>query len=173
VVNVEIVDYVSTDVLAVGEALPFQDDTFDAALSLAVLEHVRDPFKCAQELLRVVKPGGEIIADVPFLQPVHGYPHHYYNMTQQGLRNLFEGRAEIVSCEVPLHGHPIFGVQWLLRDYLGGLPEALQPEFAALSVADICRLDLVQFLQRPLASQLSAEAQGLTACLNSMRLRKL
>jgi hypothetical protein len=26
---------------------------------------------------------------VPFLQPLHGYPHHYYNMTGEGLRNLF------------------------------------------------------------------------------------
>lgn len=61
VVNVEIESYFSTDVVSVGESLPFRDGVFDAAVSLAVLEHVRDPFACARELARVVKPGGEII----------------------------------------------------------------------------------------------------------------
>jgi hypothetical protein len=48
VINLEIVAYRSTDVLGVGEALPFKNDSFDAILSLAVLEHVRDPFACAK-----------------------------------------------------------------------------------------------------------------------------
>ncbi|OYW00913.1 MAG: hypothetical protein B7Z58_13680 [Acidiphilium sp. 37-64-53] len=95
VVNVEIGDYPSTDVPAIGEALPFKDNSFDVALSLAVLEHVDDPFKCAQEVLRVVTPGGELLIDVPFLQPVHGFPYHYYNMTAQGLAILFAGQAKV------------------------------------------------------------------------------
>src|ERR1700731_4554341 len=57
VINLEISNYRSTDMLAAGEALPFKDASFDAVLSLAVLEHVRDPFACAREMLRVVKPG--------------------------------------------------------------------------------------------------------------------
>ncbi|MGZ3697159.1 MAG: methyltransferase domain-containing protein, partial [Bdellovibrionota bacterium] len=81
VVNYEIVAYDSTDVLGVGERLPFSDHSFDAVFSFAVLEHVKDPFLCARELMRVLKPGGYFYCEVPFLQPVHGYPHHYYNMT--------------------------------------------------------------------------------------------
>ena len=38
---------------------------------------------------RVVRPGGRIYVAVAFLQPYHGYPHHYYNMTLQGLEQLF------------------------------------------------------------------------------------
>ncbi len=91
VVNVEVVAYPSTDVLSVGEHLPFETASFDAALSLNVLEHVRDPFRCASELARVVRPGGRLYASAPFLQPYHGYPHHYYNMTASGLENLFVG----------------------------------------------------------------------------------
>ena len=80
VINLEIYDYPSTDILAVGERLPFSDGVFDAVLSLAVLEHVTDPFACAREIKRVLKPGGKVLAMVPFLQaehhidrqPVHG-----------------------------------------------------------------------------------------------------
>ncbi|MDD2859921.1 MAG: methyltransferase domain-containing protein [Acidiphilium sp.] len=172
VINVEIVDYASTDVLAIGEALPFADNSFDAAISLAVLEHVRDPFKCAQELLRVVKPGGELLVDVPFLQPVHGFPHHYYNMSAQGLANLFAGHSEVLSCTVPPHGHPIFGVQWLLRDYLAGLPAAVAPGFGAMTVDELVALDVPAFLGDARAHGLDQEGQSPIACLNSLHIRK-
>jgi ubiquinone/menaquinone biosynthesis C-methylase UbiE len=38
--------------------LPFENDSFDAAFSHAVLEHLQSPVKALQELLRVLKPGG-------------------------------------------------------------------------------------------------------------------
>lgn len=36
--------------------LPFLDNSFDAAFSHAVLEHLQEPTKALQELLRVLKP---------------------------------------------------------------------------------------------------------------------
>ena len=57
VVNFEIVAYDTTDVRGVGESLPFETDSFDAVFSFAVLEHVKDPFRCASEICRVLKPG--------------------------------------------------------------------------------------------------------------------
>lgn len=81
VINLEIYDYPSTDVLATGDQLPFEECVFDAVLSLAVLEHVRDPFANAREIQRVLKPGGKVLAMVPFLQAEHGYPSHYFNAT--------------------------------------------------------------------------------------------
>ena len=173
VINLEIVDYPSTDVLAVGEALPFADNCFDGVLSLAVLEHVRDPFLCAREIMRVLKPGGQILADVPFLQPVHGYPNHYYNMTQQGLINLFSGLGEVIECKVPPHGHPIFGVQWLLSQYLLGLPNEERDWFSQLTIGETANLAPHQFLAMPAASKLDVEAQSIIGCLNSLRLRKI
>ncbi len=172
VVNLEIVDYASTDVLGIGEALPFADESFDAILSLAVLEHVRDPFGCAREILRVLKPGGEVLADVPLLQPVHGYPDHYYNMTQSGLTNLFGTEVEVLDRRVPPHGHPIFAAQWLLGAYLGGLPDDARAAFGAMTVAEVASLSPHRFLSEPPAVLLSQESQATIACLNSLRVRK-
>ncbi|HEX3450908.1 MAG TPA: methyltransferase domain-containing protein, partial [Isosphaeraceae bacterium] len=67
------------------------DDAFDAVISVPVLEQVRDPFTAAKEITRVLKPGGKLFCCVRFLQPFHGYPNHYYNMTHVGLASLFGG----------------------------------------------------------------------------------
>ena len=136
-VTVEIFPFPSTDVLAVNEALPFLDDTFDATISCAVLEHVKDPFAAARELVRVTKPGGCIYADVPFLQPYHGYPSHYYNMTAQGLANLFAESCEIERRAVPVYGRPIWSLTWFLNSYLEGLPPAARARFRDLKVSDL------------------------------------
>ncbi len=50
---------------AMGEALPFQDDSFDVVYSSNVLEHVRDPARVIAEAIRVVRPGGYVCFVVP------------------------------------------------------------------------------------------------------------
>lgn len=45
---------------AVGERLPYRDQTFDAVLSYQTLEHVQDVEMVLAEMLRVVKPGGAL-----------------------------------------------------------------------------------------------------------------
>ncbi len=137
VVDAEIVGYPSTDVLSVGEHLPFADGAFDAALSLNVLEHVRDPFRCAAELARVVRPGGTLYASAPFLQPYHGYPHHYYNMTASGLQNLFDDAFEVEQLTAPASAVPIWALSWFLNSYVAGLPGDVGERFRKLTVEDL------------------------------------
>jgi len=158
VVNFEIVPYPSTDVLGVGEELPFADNSFDAVLSLSVLEHVRDPFTCARELARVLKPGGTLYASVPFLQPYHGYPHHYYNMTHQGLANLFAGRLELQQPQVLDSGHPLWTLGWFLRSYTAALPAAERKKFEAMTVAEFLGSPEA-LLTRDFATALPAQAR--------------
>jgi len=164
VVNLEIVDYLSTDILAVGEKLPFKDNTFDAVLSFAVLEHVKDPFLCAQEIIRVLKPDGKLMCQVPFLQPYHGYPHHYYNMTETGLINLFK-ELTVESCYVPHNGHPIFTLSWFLNTWCNGLTEKNLKQFKNLQIKDL--LDPGQnYLEKPYVKNLSQDTQKIIASVN-------
>jgi ubiquinone/menaquinone biosynthesis C-methylase UbiE len=47
------------------EALPFPDGIFDTVIMVDALHHVCDQAETAQELLRVVKPGGRIVIEEP------------------------------------------------------------------------------------------------------------
>lgn len=137
VINLEIVEYPSTDVQCVNERLPFQDETFDAVFSFAVLEHVKDPFRSAQEICRVLKRGGILYCVVPFLQPLHGYPNHYYNMTSQGLRNLFGNNTTILDYRVPVSGLPIWTLTWFLRSWADGLSGKTRQDFLNMKIKDL------------------------------------
>jgi ubiquinone/menaquinone biosynthesis C-methylase UbiE len=46
-------------------ALPFADATFDVARAERVIEHVPDPAAAVAEMLRVVKPGGQVLITDP------------------------------------------------------------------------------------------------------------
>ena len=171
VVNLEIVPYPSTDVVSVAERLPFLDNTFSLVVSCAVLEHLKDPFAAAREIVRVTRPGGLIYADVPFLQPFHGYPSHYYNMTMEGLKNLFAADCAIERAFVPHYGSPVWTLTWFLNSYAAGLPEETRRRFLDMRVSDLMA-PAASYLDEPWVRQLAGEKQVELACANSVVARK-
>jgi SAM-dependent methyltransferase len=172
VVNLEIVDYPTTDILAVGQALPFRKASFDAVLSLAVLEHVSDPFKCASEIVRVLKPGGILYCVVPFLQPEHGYPNHYYNMTRQGLANLFTGKMQLERHFVPVSGMPVHSLIWFLREYHRCLPKTAKERLSRLSIGEIIRMKPGDLTEENFVRELNEEGRWTLASTTAVILKK-
>lgn len=78
------IDYGSpqADLLADGHAIPFRDETFDVVLSYAVLEHLYHPFLAAQEVARVLRPGGVFVGTVSQGEPFHD---SFFHQTAWGL----------------------------------------------------------------------------------------
>ncbi len=165
VVNFEIVDYPSTDVLGLGEQLPFANESFDAVFSCAVLEHVRDPFTCANEIKRVLKPGGTLYCQLPFLQPYHPYPSHFYNMSHEGAINLFEDKINIHTVQPLNFGQPISALSWILQSYHDGLPEQQQERLLSMTVRDFLK-PTNALLFDSIVTHLNDEAKLQLACCN-------
>jgi SAM-dependent methyltransferase/uncharacterized protein YbaR (Trm112 family) len=101
--NLPNVSYTYTDVI-LGEGadyvcdlhdLPFPDDSFDAVIAVAVLEHVADPFRCASEIARVLRPGGYVYSVTPFMQQVHMGRYDFTRFTFLGHRRLFRHFTQI------------------------------------------------------------------------------
>lgn len=87
----------NVDCIADAHDLPFVDQSFDACVACAVLEHVADPQRCVAEIERVLKPGGFVFAETPFMQPVHMGAYDFTRFTFLGHRRLFGRFDEIRS----------------------------------------------------------------------------
>lgn len=85
----------SVDLFCDGHDLPFVDASFDAVVTTAVLEHVIDPERVAAEIGRVVKQGGYLYSELPFMQQVHEGAYDFTRYTLSGHRRLFRAFDEV------------------------------------------------------------------------------
>ncbi len=62
---------------------------FGTIFCISVMEHCDQPFKMAENLTKLLKPGGRIYVSVPFSWKFHGFPSDYWRFTPQGVKKLF------------------------------------------------------------------------------------
>src|SRR5206468_3217360 len=87
------------DVIAdLGRPLPFPSSCFDGVLLSSVLEHLADPVATLGEASRVLRPGGVLVLELPFLYWLHEEPHDFGRYTEFALRRF----ADMVGLEVKL-----------------------------------------------------------------------
>ncbi len=97
-----------TDYLIQGtlHSAEFGDSSFDAITCFHVLEHLDDPLNELKEALRILKPGGIMIVEVPNIsswgfslfkknwQPLH-IPAHVNHFTPETLRQVFQTAGDV------------------------------------------------------------------------------
>lgn len=99
------VDWIETDVfpsprtvlLCDAHQIPFENCSFDAVVAQALLEHTLDPQRVVGEIERVLRPGGLVYAETPFIQQVHAGAYDFTRWTLLGHRRLFRFFEEIDS----------------------------------------------------------------------------
>jgi SAM-dependent methyltransferase len=115
-INLNLVPLANVQVVGNAYTLPIHDDSVDAVYCEAVLEHLEFPDAAVTEMLRVLRPGGQVLAVTPLLQAYHGYPDHYQNFTLRGHVRLFERAGFEVIDSGPCNG-PSFALLDLLSNY--------------------------------------------------------
>lgn len=105
------------DIVADAHFLPFKNDVFDFIFSLAVFEHLRQPFAAAAEIRRTLKDGGYTYNECNFVFAYHGYPHHYFNASIQGLEQVFSQFRQLRTGVAP-YQMPAFALQMVVLTYL-------------------------------------------------------
>lgn len=118
---------------------PIASESLDGIGCFAVLEHVERPWEAAAEFRRMLKPGGKIFIDWPFLQPVHGYPSHYYNATREGLRQMFGHGFKIETVETFPNQTPDHAFHWMLSELAREMEPAARERLLAMRVEELMR----------------------------------
>ncbi len=90
----------------VGDAhnIPLASNSVDTIICNAVLEHVVNAERVAEEMVRVLKPGGILYAEMPFIFFFHGYPNDFRRFTREGVRRLF---AAVPGAQIGIAGGPV------------------------------------------------------------------
>src|SRR6185295_19406749 len=74
-----------TDVVGDVQRLPFRDASIDLVYATGLFEHVADERAVIAEIARVLKRGGRVHVEVPFLEQYHEDPIDCRRMTAPGL----------------------------------------------------------------------------------------
>ena len=94
----------------IGDAhrLPFRDGSVDVVALMHVLENVVDPQQVFAEISRLLKPGGVLFVDVPFMYQIHHAPNDHHRFTPYAL-NALADRAGLRVREIrPSGGYTRF-----------------------------------------------------------------
>jgi SAM-dependent methyltransferase len=121
----------SGTVLGDGMRLPFRDDAVDLCYSSNVLEHVPDPWRMAEEMLRVTRPGGvAFISYTSWYGPWGGHetaPWHFLGGARARRRYTRRHGHEPKN----KYGESLFeltvkeGVEWARRQQLGDVLDVI------------------------------------------------
>ncbi|MCX7927267.1 MAG: class I SAM-dependent methyltransferase [Candidatus Omnitrophica bacterium] len=115
VINLDIAKLPNVDIVADAHFLPFRESSFDGVIITAVLEIVKDPQAVIREIERILKPGGIVLATLPFLQPYHPDPTDYHRFTIEGVKLLFNNFEVKKLCN---NRGPFSMFLWILREFL-------------------------------------------------------
>lgn len=91
---------------------------FDVVYSTAVFEHLAMPWVVAEEIARVLKPGGLVFIETHFSYSSHERPWHFFQFSDMGLRALFSPALGFECVEAAMQ-NPIVGrFSWYADRYL-------------------------------------------------------
>jgi SAM-dependent methyltransferase len=91
VVCVDIAEGAGVDLVADAHDMHMvASDSVDCVVTVSTLEHVRYPQKVVAEIHRILKPGGYVYVNVPFVFPFHGDPDDFYRFSCNGITILCE-----------------------------------------------------------------------------------
>ena len=117
IINLDIEPGPAVDVVGVAEELPIQDGVVDGVILQAVLEHVADGERTLSEIVRVLRTGGRVLVELPFMQGYHASPADYRRYTEFGLRHELQRHGlEVTDSGVGIG--PASGFAWVASEFL-------------------------------------------------------
>jgi SAM-dependent methyltransferase len=92
-------DYYGFDVkVDLEKKFPFEDETFDNAIAINLIEHIYDYKNIFSEAHRIIKKSGVFAFTSPFMFHKHGCPSDYNRFTDDALKKIaIEAGFEVVE----------------------------------------------------------------------------
>ncbi|RWK08175.1 class I SAM-dependent methyltransferase [Mesorhizobium sp.] len=149
-----------THFIADAHQIPLASGSVDGVCIQAVLEHVINPRQVVSEISRVLRPGGIVYAETPFMQQVHEGAYDFTRFTEVGHRWLFRNFETISRGAL---GGPGLSLYWAAKYFLRGITRSRR-------LGDILSLP---FALAPLMDGMIGEDHKIDGCNGAYFLGKL
>lgn len=132
----------AADIVAdLNKKLPIENNKYDSALCISVLEHLLEPQFALDEIYRILKPGGHLLLATPWIYPFHGEPHDYFRYSRFALKYMLEKSGFKIILIQPTGGKGriflVFFQRWF--PFLGKIIRIAE-KFVPASAADNSKL---------------------------------
>jgi SAM-dependent methyltransferase len=126
------------NVVAVGENLPFKNESIDFVLYAGMLGYAKDPVRVIAEIRRVLIPGGTLLLGAPAMHPYHA-ENDRWRFFPDGLRIVFSGFSHV---EIRPEGHSLSGFCSIMTIWLDLFAEkwALRKAFKKMLIPTLNRI---------------------------------
>jgi SAM-dependent methyltransferase len=111
--NLDLMAGSNVDIVSNGDlTTPFADSTLDVVLTQEVVEHLAKPEAAVNEFHRVLKPGGTLLLQVPFIIGYHPGPTDYWRFTVEAFDELLPSSEwEIIERNISVgHGSGFYRI---------------------------------------------------------------
>jgi SAM-dependent methyltransferase len=127
--------------------IPLPDRSADTVVLSDVLEHIYQPSLLLAEIRRVLRPGGVLLLNTPFLYWVHEAPNDFFRYTQYAIRRMAAEAQFDIECVEPIGGGLL-----VIADHFGKGVQSMSPigpklsawvqKLALLAKPDLPRSDI-------------------------------
>ncbi len=148
-----------------GSTWPVKNESVDFILCTETLEHVDEPLIFLKQAARVLRPGGKMVATIPFAVRWHFIPYDYWRYTPSGLNNLLT-QAGFNQVKIYARGNQLTVACYKVMAFLFVLLAPTSPNFIVKNFSrllGILGLPLLAFAV--LLGNLSSFKDGSVDCL--------
>jgi len=96
--------------------LPFADEEYEAIFLFDVLEHVKYDHVFIRECYRILKSGGRLVVNVPFMYRFHECPHDYRRYTPSGIMYLLGEVSDFIIEKLEPIGSTLFVMEHVIAE---------------------------------------------------------
>jgi SAM-dependent methyltransferase len=150
VLNLDLIHGPYVDIVSAGSLqIPFKTNALSLVICQEVLEHVDRPFDALTEFHRTLKPGGELVLQLPFIIGYHPGPKDFWRFSTEAYEMLLpSNKWNILEKEITVgHGS---GLHRILTEFVavhfsvfGGKIYRLAKGLSALLLSPIILFDIL------------------------------